>query len=308
MKKVFVLLINFVFIMSLMACSKIQNIDANNVQVNDLNNYPVIIEGVTFSKSPKNVVSLSPAITEILFEIGVGDKIVGKSDYCNYPEKASEISSVGSPAHPNIDAIIALKPELVVTQSPIASIDEETLKKNGIKVLYLPAPKTYYELLDIYGALAKTFFGNNKSDAIVEEKTLSLYNALYNAENLSLTNKYLCIITEQNAVATGDTLAGNILSVFGDNIAKDKLQCEMTVEEIVAASPDLIFVANDIDTANLPEKISTLLSKEGTKVIKIDYSFFERPTSRLSTVIEQISSEISPPLESQEKENSELNE
>ena len=132
--------------------------------------------------------------------------------------------------------------------------------------------------------------------------------ALFKAQSLNLTHKFVFIVSQQNAVATGDTLAGNIMSVFGDNIAKDKLKYDMPVEEIIAAEPDLVFIAKDIDKTKLSEQIVALLAKDGVKIIEIDYSYFEKPTCRLSVIVDVVTAEFSPPVETQTTESSNVSE
>jgi len=91
---------------------------------------------------PNRIVSLAPSNTEILFAIGAGDKVVGVTDYCNYPYnfsawiEAGNLTSVGGYWNPNIEAIVALKPDLILA----AFAQEEvvnTLRGIGYKVLVL---------------------------------------------------------------------------------------------------------------------------------------------------------------------------
>ena len=91
---------------------------------------------------PNRIVSLAPSNTEILFAVGAGDKVVGVTDYCNYPYnfsawiEAGNFSSVGDYWAPNIEAIVSLKPDLVLA----AFAQEEvvnTLRGMGYKVLVL---------------------------------------------------------------------------------------------------------------------------------------------------------------------------
>ncbi|MDD4401729.1 MAG: ABC transporter substrate-binding protein, partial [Desulfitobacteriaceae bacterium] len=69
---------------------------------------------VVLSSAPQRIVSLSPSNTEIAFALGLGDKIVGVTDYCNYPEEALKISKVGGFSTPNMEAVLALQPDLVL--------------------------------------------------------------------------------------------------------------------------------------------------------------------------------------------------
>jgi iron complex transport system substrate-binding protein len=63
------------------------------------------------------VVSLAPNLTEIVFAVGAGDRLVGDTTYCDYPEAAKNISKVGDTLHPSIERIIALRPQLVLVST-----------------------------------------------------------------------------------------------------------------------------------------------------------------------------------------------
>ena len=66
------------------------------------------------SKAPARIVSLSPSTTEALFAIGAGELLVGRSRYCNYPPEVTKLPQVGGYVDPSLEAILALRPDLVV--------------------------------------------------------------------------------------------------------------------------------------------------------------------------------------------------
>lgn len=293
MKRFIVLLLSVTMLFALTSCSKIEKRDPNYIKNGYDSDYPVIINDVTITSSPKKVISLSPALTEVIYEFGFEDKLIGRSDYCTYPEKVADIKSVGSPAKPDIEAIVSLKPDIIVTQSPIATIDKALLEKKEIQVLIISSPKSFNEFIDVYGAMAKVFLGNIKSDLAVEKALKPLDTEITKAGEKKHGRKFVYILSDQLAVATGDTLESDMLGIFGDNIAKDKKSYTMTANEIVAANPDTIFISDKIDSAKLPENIRKLLTAPNVKLIKIDNTYFEKPTVRTKTVIEDIDKALS---------------
>ncbi|NLE03413.1 MAG: ABC transporter substrate-binding protein, partial [Crenarchaeota archaeon] len=87
--------------------------------------FPLILtdnEGntITLNEYPEKIVSLAPAVTEILFAVGAGDNVIGITDYCDYPYnfaawvESGNITSIGSYYKPAIEPIVALNPDLVV--------------------------------------------------------------------------------------------------------------------------------------------------------------------------------------------------
>lgn len=92
-----------------------------------------------FSAPPQRIVSLAPGVTEILFQLGLDRAIVGVSDFCNYPEAALSKPRVGG-VHPNMEAIVGLRPDLVVSTGGVAV--QETarrFKAFGIPVMGVEA-------------------------------------------------------------------------------------------------------------------------------------------------------------------------
>lgn len=83
---------------------------------------------------PSRIVSLAPSLTEILFALGVGDRVVGVTSYCDYPPAAEALPKVGGLLDPNIEAIVALRPDLVVLLNTHQNVEEQ-LRSMGIRSL-----------------------------------------------------------------------------------------------------------------------------------------------------------------------------
>lgn len=91
---------------------------------------------IVMEEPAQRVISLVPASTEIMFALGVGDRVVGASEYCNYPEAALDIPRVGAFDAPNIELILSMEPDLVLAAS-LHKEPVEALEQLGIAVLAL---------------------------------------------------------------------------------------------------------------------------------------------------------------------------
>lgn len=102
---------------------------------------------VKLDKVPLRIISLAPSNTEILFALGLADRVVGVTDFCNYPPEAKEKPSIGGFTTPNMEKVVALSPDLILA----TPIHEKTiipqLEAKGLTVLAL-APKNLDEVLE----------------------------------------------------------------------------------------------------------------------------------------------------------------
>ena len=99
---------------------------------------------ITLPHPPRRVVSLAPSVTEILFAVGAGEKLVGDTAYCDFPAAAKKIAHVGGPITPNGEAIVALRPDLVVmADQTISAPTADALSRKFHAPVYVTAAATY---------------------------------------------------------------------------------------------------------------------------------------------------------------------
>lgn len=101
------------------------------------------------------IISLAPSITETLFALGLGDKIVGVTNFCDYPEEVKKITKIGGYYDPNYEAIIALKPDLIVMLEE-QETTKEYFNRIGLKSIIV-SHKTVKENLHSIDTLGKYF-------------------------------------------------------------------------------------------------------------------------------------------------------
>ncbi|HKZ66012.1 MAG TPA: helical backbone metal receptor, partial [Chitinophagaceae bacterium] len=69
---------------------------------------------VSYAETPNRIISLAPSVTEILFAAGFGDKIVGVTNFCDYPPEAKQKPKIGGMSNPSLETVVSLKPDIVV--------------------------------------------------------------------------------------------------------------------------------------------------------------------------------------------------
>lgn len=101
--------------------------------------FPVTIEDdlgekIELNEKPEKIISLAPSMTEMLYSLGLGDRVVGVSSYADYPEEATQNQKIGSVTDPNVEKIVSLKPDLVLAAAINKMEYVEKLKSLDIKV------------------------------------------------------------------------------------------------------------------------------------------------------------------------------
>ncbi len=261
--------------------------------------YPVNVGGITFEESPQTIISLSPYLTELVFGLGYGNRLVGVSSYCDYPEQAKGIQSFGSGAKPEIDAIIAAKPDLLLCQSELSLMDKSQVEGAGIKVLTIAAPPTINAVYQAYTSIAVVVEGKVTADAAARK----VYTELDTKVSQIMEKEYpfesfVYIAAPNMAIATADTLESNVLSLFGSNIANDgeAQGYDFPLAKIVEADPDIIFLASPMTIADLKsnDSLSALSAVKAGRVYVIDNKPFERPSIRIIEQLTTIDEMLSP--------------
>jgi len=131
-------MIILIFIISLSGCQGTLNKQSAIDTSSDKDgSFPVTVTDdlgrkVTLETEPQRIVSLAPSNTEILFFLGLGDRVVGDTKYCDYPEEAKLLTKVGGFDDPSLEIVVSLKPDLVVAtdrhQQMIKGLEDAGLK------------------------------------------------------------------------------------------------------------------------------------------------------------------------------------
>lgn len=287
LKRTISIILSMVLLLSLTACSDItpEAVVTEDIVIDEApvkSAYPISFGTETFDSAPGTVVSLSPALTEIMLELGLSDKLVAVSDYC---ENYNSLPTVGSPANPDIDAIIELAPELLITQSPIASTDEVRLDQTGVRVLYLELPTSFSYLCEEYIELAMIFYGSIDSESVALEALSGIDDTMLSAEDAGISVSFTIIyyaLDEGYVASTGNDIASDMLSVFGSNALENEENelATVTYEELEELEIDVIFA----DEALEDDDISEL---EDVEIIYLDLGEFSKPTAQLSGLISE---------------------
>lgn len=252
--------------------------------------FPVTTCGVKLEKAVERAVSLSPATTEIICELGFRDVIIGVSGYCDYPEGMS-VQSVGSTENPDINAIIALKPDAVFTLSELSEREAYALDQAGIAVLTAEMPVNMEGYTALYKDIASAFYGRELTDSQKEvPRALQIgkdaRSALEKAAQMAEPYTFV-YVTEKLTIAGADTFESAVLSLAGEN--KYTGSGYLTADELECDTPTFLIADSALseDDINNNEKLSELLYN-GAELRFVNSRCFERPTARTAEVFSNL--------------------
>ena len=121
---------------------------------------------ISIDEAPQRIVSHVPSITETLFALDLGERVVGVSDYCDYPEEAKAKPSVGNYYNPSIENIVALEPDLVLTDGHSESIKQ----LDSLEIAYIVIdPKDIDGIFEDIELLGKVTGIEGKAEKLVND-------------------------------------------------------------------------------------------------------------------------------------------
>ncbi len=200
-------------------------------------------EATAEKKYPARIVSMAPSITEVVFALGLGDRVVGVTDYCDYPPEAREKPSIGGVNNPNMEAIVALNSDLVIAL-PIASHQGlfRSLNQLGIKVLTLPND-TLEDLFNTIRTIGKETSTQEAAEELVG-RLQAKFSEISEKVAKSPRRKVMFVVGEDPLfVAGGGTFIDELITIAGGtNIAGDSLSKypRLSIEEVVSRAPEVI--------------------------------------------------------------------
>jgi iron complex transport system substrate-binding protein len=165
--------------------------------------------------SPKKIVSLSPNLTEIVFALGLGDRVVGVSSDSDWPAEAKTKSKMGTFWQPNTEAIIAAKPDLVVCESFLQHKEvAETLKRSGINTLSLHV-ESIDELYNTILSIGQAAGCSDKAETLAAKMKSELDQIRNKVSSAKKVKVLWAVQTEPMRVVGVKTFVNEIINIAG---------------------------------------------------------------------------------------------
>ena len=248
---------------------------------------------VALAQPPTRIVSLSPAVTELLFALGAGDRLVGRTTWCDYPPAARRIPSVGDGLNPNIEAVAARHPDLVVLyRSALNETAAAQLARLGIAAVVVQQDR----LEDI--ARAARLLGHLTGTDRAGDSLTGALEQLVAGSRVPPARRprtrVAFVVWDNPPVVIGagsylDELAG---LVGAANVFHDIAAASATVglETIVSRDPDLLVLLRDSATAEPPGFLRrpewrAVRAVRQARIVYLSGSLFARPGPRAAEAV-----------------------
>ena len=283
------------------------------------------MNGYCLNRPPRRVVSLVPSLTESLFDLGLGETLVGITDYCLYPARPLlGLPHVGGPKNPRAADIIALAPDLILAnQEENAPGVVKFLQQAGLQV-WISFPKSVRESLQVLYCLADIF---RSQAAVLRVDTLDLAVKMLESSRADLpSRRYFCPIWQDRSQSgqrwwmtfNKETYSSDLLywlggeNVFADRQKRNPLEADLgqasvddkvegdrryprlSLEEIRSANPELILLPdepykfNENHISEFCELFPEVEAVRKGKVILVDGSLITWYGTRLGKAISEL--------------------
>ena len=272
----------------------------------------LLISVAAHAATPQRIVSAAPAITETLFALGLGDQVVGVTQYCNFPPEAKKKPKIGGYLRPSVESILALRPDLVITERSPSDLAGQMARMNvaSLEVEFKTLPDILASIQKIAAAAGVPERGKTLRDSISAQ-----FERIRRRVKNSSRPKLMFIVGRTPGTLTGLIAVGGksylneLIEIAGGANAFGDASTpypKVTMEETLARDPDVI-----VDLANMGDRIGatdaqkravldlwraypTLKAAKQGRVFPVDSDIFVVPGPRIAEAADAFADMLHP--------------
>lgn len=291
MKKTLIILLSLLCIVPLFAQSAVESTKPENSTLDEM-----------------RIISLAPNVTEMVYALGAGDQLVGRTDYCNFPAEALEVTSIGSLWDPNMETILALDADVAIATSIVDPTFIENLNKAGVQTYQFYEEDSFDKTDDLIREVAHVIGRDAQAEAIIadmNERIQAVEDKVSAVEDKKSVVFIIGYGDWGDFAATGDTFVDGVLQTAGGiNVAKDGHSWSISKELLVQTDPDVIIISisEGMDAESELRNFTTLApycdltASETGHVYTIDGDSSQRQGVRTVDTVEEIARMLYPEL------------
>lgn len=282
--------------------------DTSSKVTGQAHNFPVTLTDdasrtVTVNKRPERIVSLAPANTEIAAALGLEDKLVGVTTYCDYPPSVKKLPKIGDFMNPNVEAIAAAKPDLILVTTGVQGDVLAKLEALGAPVIAVDPTTVDGVLTDIEKVGSAT--GKKAEAKELTAKMRGQIAAIAGTLAARSQNRPVSVFLEigQNplyAVGSGTLLDDLVKRAGGTNIVSKPGYVAYSNEQVLKDDPDvyLATLGSMGDPKNIQKgALKSLRAAKENRVFVLDENLVTRPGPRITEGLAVVAKALYPELE-----------
>lgn len=260
---------------------------------------------VTLQARPERIVSLAPSLTEILFFLGLGKKVVGVTQFSDYPPEANLKPKVGSYINLNVEKIISLSPDLVIgTADGNKSGIVDILAQAGIPV-YIINPRNIRDVIKVIDIIGKVCGMPDKAHSLSKQLSGRVEFVREKSMNRKSPLVFLQINLKPIMTVNRNTFHHDLIRVAGGiNMAGDEpvTYPRISLEEVIRRKPEIIIISS-MERGGRFEKArmqwlkwTSIPAVKNKRVHNIESDLIDRPSPRIIKGLEAMSRIIHPEI------------
>jgi len=220
----------------------------------------LFVFAAVLAAEPRRIVSSAPSVTEMLFALGLGDRVVGVSTYCHYPPEVKKIAKIGTYLKPNLETILQLKPDLVIMQQTAVHSRQQfgSLRLNVLEVRH-DTVGGIFESIEQIGAAAGVAEAARALNGSIRSQLRDVLQSVSGKKRslVFIVGRTPGALEGMIAVGKGSYLSEVMKIAGGRNIFADSLAAypKISHEEILARNPDVVIDMGEMaDTTAVTEE------------------------------------------------------
>jgi iron complex transport system substrate-binding protein len=291
------MIFSFTGMLLLMACASTSCASRNSIPADALPATDEVGRTIKVKPQPQRIVSLAPSITETLFALGLGDRVVGVTSYCDYPPEAARKEKLGDTLRPSIEKIVALKADLVIA-STSSQLEQFVLYLDQVGVpIYVSNPRDLEGVLESITKIGEvTGAAASARDLVgrLRERIDAVESRLVGAERPRV---FFILSNEPLITAGGGSFINGLITSAGGRSISAEAEADYpqySLETAVAEKPEVIFFQSG--EARLPDRLKQTPAGRADRVFHINDDLLLRPGPRIVDGFEQMAAYIHPEL------------
>jgi iron complex transport system substrate-binding protein len=236
-------------------------------------------------------------LTEIVFAVGAGDRLVGVTTFCDYPAEAQKIRKIGDTQTPNIENIIALKPQVVLvsTASQMENFSK-TVEQQGIAV-FVTNPNSLDDIYKSVYQIGEIFGKDEKAREVVGELKKRVSDVEMQTASAEDVKVFLQISKEPLFTVGKNSFMTDLISRAGGASITSNIETaypNLSKETALALNPEAIILSDSEDNREPNDAFKNSPAVRNGKVFKINADLISRPAPRIVDALEQMAKALHP--------------